>query len=80
MLSGGLWVIPLITLLGSVWFFYIGYRAWKSGSRWWGKKDGVDVIMESEDRVKWINVGQNWFGIILFAATLGILLWMYLEK
>lgn len=80
-LGGGLWIIPLGLLLASIWSFYRGYKQWKSGSGGYQKDSrGVDVWVESDEKVNFWSIGATVFGIILLAAAIGSFVWMQLEK
>lgn len=80
-LGYGLWIIPLILLLGSGWAFYTGYKSSKSGSWYWGKdENGVAKKFESDENVKFINTPQFIYGCILFAACVVVLILMYGDR
>ena len=80
-LGGGLWIIPLVLFLASLWSFYRGYKQWKSGSGGYQKDSrGVDVWVESDERVPYFSVGATVFGIIFLVLAIGSFVWMQLEK
>ena len=65
--SEGLWILPWLTGLGSAFFFYQSYRAVKSGSIKGWKQN-------ADEKFKFYKSGKFWFGIILLAATIVIVL------
>lgn len=80
-LGGGLFIIPLGFLLASLWSFYRSYTQWKSGSGGYEKDSrGVDVWVESDEKVPFFSIGATWFGIILLGCAIGSFVWMQLEK
>jgi hypothetical protein len=80
-LGGGLWIIPLVLLLGSLWSFYRGYTQWKSGSGGWvTQPNGTKKWVESDEKVNFWSIGATVFGIILLLAAIGSFVWMQLEK
>ena len=73
--AGGLWIIPLLTSLGCLWFLYLAYRSSKSGSTinpTLGGGEGGNVPI--------YQTGQFVFACILFVATIGIIIWVNIEK
>lgn len=66
-LGGGLWIIPLISLLGSIYSFFRAYRQHESGTAGYNS-DGVWV--ESASKMGYLEIGATWFGIILFAIAI----------
>ena len=78
--GGGLWIIPLILILGSAWFFYVGYRAWKSGTAGWTWIGNTPKWVESDKRAPFFSVGQVIFGLILFVAFIVTVILMVGDK
>jgi len=72
--GGGLWIIPTITFLGSLWSFYRGYRSSKSNSSL------TNIRVDNTGNVPIYQTSGFVFGCILLAATIGIVLWMNSEK
>lgn len=73
--------LPFVILALSLYSFFRAYKQWKSGSQWWGKDArGVDVRMESKDKVPFFSIGATWFGLILLGAAIGSYFWMQAEK
>lgn len=74
----GLWVLPLLTGLGAIWFWYVTLKAQKSGS------NIIDVSGKITDReggkMPLYQIGQFWFAVGLTIATIGIVVWQNLEK
>lgn len=75
-LGGGLWIIPLLTFLGAIIFLVIAVKASKSGSTIQTKEG----IQSSDQNVPFYKTGQFIFSVILFAATIGILILMHSDK
>lgn len=68
-----LWIIPCLTGGGALWFYYVAYRASKSGSKWQDKNAPVgQQYKESDENVPIYKIGQFWFGVILTIATIVI--------
>ncbi|MBN8668778.1 MAG: hypothetical protein J0M30_14870 [Chitinophagales bacterium] len=78
--SEGLWIIPTLTFIGGLIFLYFGYRASRSGSERYEKVNGVDKLVSSDENVPLHKTGQFVFAVILFLATIGIIIWQNLEK
>lgn len=80
-IDNNLWVISAILLALSVYSFIRGYAQWKSGSGGYQKdKRGVDVWVESDEKVPYFSVGATVFGIILLLLSIGSYIWIQLEK
>lgn len=80
-IDNNLWVISAILLVLSIYSFVRGYLQWKSGSGGYQKdKRGVDVWVESDERVPYFSVGATVFGIILLLVAIGSFIWIQLEK
>ena len=77
-LGGGLFIIPLVLLLTSLWSFYRGYKQWKSGSG--GYVGNPPRWVDNDEKVPYFSVGATIFGIILLAAAIGSFIWMQIEK
>lgn len=71
--AGGLWIIPLVTIIGSAIFFYKAYRSSKSGSNKILPNGGISN--EEGGNVPIYQLGFFWFSVILAVAT-GIIIWM----
>lgn len=78
--QGGLWIIPTLTFIGGCIFFYFGYRASKSGSEQYQKVNGVERLVSSDKNVPIHKTGQFVFAVILWLATVGIIVWQNFEK
>jgi len=72
-LGGGLWFIPLATLLGALYSYYRGFKQSKSGS-----VDHNNV--ESDINVPFWKCTGTVYGYILTAATIGIYFLMLADK
>ena len=62
--GGGLWIIPILLLVGIAVSFYKAYRQWISGSeitidKWFGPLEYID----SDKRVKFLSIPAAKFGI-----------------
>lgn len=81
-LGGGLWVIPLVTLLGGLVFLYQSYKASKSGSVTHASSVTGRKASEYSDKNIPIHKtgGKFYFAVALFIATAVILLLMYSDK
>jgi len=75
--SEGMWIIPWLTGVGSVIFFYQAYRGSKSGSNI--IKEGR-VTDEEGGNVPIYKFGFFWFGVALAVATGLIILNVISEK
>lgn len=75
--AGGLWIIPLLTITGAIFFGYKGYRASRSGSTV-QNRDGSTT--ESTVNVPFYKTGYGVFCIILVLATIAIIIIMNNEK
>jgi len=75
--AGGLWVIPTITFLASVGFFYVSWRMSRSGGKRQLPQGGYEY---TSSPVPIYNIGRFWFGVGLLIATIGIIVWQNLEK
>ena len=73
-LAGGLWFIPLATLLGALYSFYRGYKQSKGGSLVEGDTSGSTV--ESKDNIPFWACTATIFGYILTVATVAIFFMM----
>jgi hypothetical protein len=77
----GMWIIPSITFLAGCWFMYIALRASRSGSWWWGKdSSGKWQQKGSDENIPIFKIGQFWFAVIFWLSTIGIIIWVNLEK
>lgn len=65
--SGGLWIIPVICLLGALKFWYDTYKAIHSGSKQQVPGGGTKY---SDENVKFYRVGRFWLGAALFVAMI----------
>lgn len=74
--GGGLWFIPLVTLLGAAWSFYRGYRSSKSNST---DQEGNKVFDNTGNVEIWKTSGFV-YGSILTVATICIILLMAADK
>lgn len=79
--QAGLWIIPTITGLASLFFLFLAYRDSKSGSWYWGKNSrGVDVKIESKENVPIYKTAFFAFFAILLLVTIGIIIWVNADK
>ena len=53
------------SLIVSAWFFYVGYRAWKSGTAGWTWIGNTPKWVESDKRAPFFSVGQVIFVLVL---------------
>lgn len=67
--SKGLWILPWLTGLGSIPFFYFAYQASKSNSTTNTNKGKID----NTGNVSIFKTGQFWFGVVLVIATIVII-------
>lgn len=73
--QAGMWIAPLLTLIG---FFYFGYTAWKSsrsGSTWNPKYGGGEA-----GNVPIWQLGRFWFAVAFLLATIAIIWAVNWEK
>lgn len=75
--GGGLFIIPLLTLGGAIWFGYVAYKAHNSNST---KSDREKGIIDNTGNVPYWQIGQAWFSAILFLATIVIVAAMISDK
>lgn len=68
--SGGLWMIPLITSIGSAIFFYFAYKSSTSGS----VIQTTQGEEKSDKNVPIYKIGTFWYGVTCLMATLLIIL------
>lgn len=74
--QGGLWVLPWLTALASLFFLWKAWKASKSGSWYWGKDErGVDKMIQSKENVPIYKTGWFVFSVCFFFATVAII-WM----
>lgn len=76
-LAGGLWFIPIVTLLGALYSFYRGFKQSKSGSL---EDSGGGGTRESDINIPFWKCPATIFGYILTAATVAIILLMYGDR
>lgn len=73
--SGGLFIIPWVTGLASLFFGYLTYKEWKKGGTGgYVNKNGVPVWTEDEEKFAIYKASFFWFSVILAAATIGIII------
>ena len=70
--SGGLWIIPLICLIGGIIFLMQAYAASKSDST----TQVGGTVLDNTGNVPFYKTGQFVFAIILFLAAIGTYLWI----
>ncbi len=73
--GGGLWIIPLLTLAGAVFFGIKTWRSSHSGSVTY-HQDGSKT---ESDKNK-LNTGYLVFTVALVVATVVFIIWMYNER
>lgn len=79
--QGGLWIIPCVLILASLYSFYRAYKQWKSGSAWWGQDEkGVAKRMESKEKVNFFSIGATRFGIIFLLAFIVVVIVVNADK
>jgi len=78
--QAGLWIIPWVTGLGALWTLYRAYRASRSGSWRWVKKDKVWFKEESDINVPIYKVPQFVWFVILAVATIVIIIMVNSDK
>lgn len=75
--SEGVWILPWLTGLGSAWFGYVTYRAATSGSIVKvpdpERGPGATKEVESDKNVPFWEIGQFYFSVGLFIATVFII-------
>jgi len=76
-LGGGLWFIPLVTLLGALYSYYRGYKQSKGGSL---ETYAGGATRESDENIPFYKCTGTIYGYILTAMTIGILLLMYSDR
>lgn len=73
--SDGLFIVPLLPIVGSLYFFITAYQSSKSGStinqRFGGGESGNVPIYK---------LARFWFGMALLVAAAGIIFWVNAEK
>jgi len=79
---GGIVAIPIAIAVCAIICFYKGRKNWMSGTIVTIRDiNGIPIREEeSEVRKSWFQIGANIFGLMLLAASIGIYIWMYLEK
>jgi hypothetical protein len=83
--AGGLWIIPLGILLGMVLSFWQAYRQSK-GNQFQEKQIYLDNgvkksrMVDTGKATKPWNFGAFWFGVILAAALIVVVLAMYSDR
>jgi hypothetical protein len=80
--GGALWILPLLTLLGAIWFMYIAIRAHKSNStqQVYDPKTDRYITKDNTGNVPYTKIGQFYFSVALFIATIWIVIAMVLDK
>lgn len=74
--AGALWVIPGVTFLASLWFFY---RAWKK-SKSGGERQLPGGGYVPAEPLPFYKQNVFIFAVGLLLATIGIIVWQNLEK
>lgn len=74
--GGGLWVIPLLTLISTAYFGYKGYKASRSGHT---QQTRSGTVSGSEN-VPFNKTGWHWGFWLSLLVTIGIVIWMYNER
>lgn len=74
--SGGLFILPLLTVIGAAIFGYQAYKAHNSGFTQQvkdfnaeGKLIGVRTV-EGDEKIPYYKIGQFWFSVALVVATI----------
>lgn len=78
--SEGAWLVPTLPAIGGVIFLFFAIKAHLSGSEQWQKVNGVDKLVPSDENVPIHKIGQFWFAVALFVASLVIIVVQNLEK
>jgi len=68
--GGGLFIIPWLTGLGSLFFFYKAYAASQSNSTTTTKDGRVD----NTGNVPIYQIGWFWFGVVLAVVTIAVVI------
>lgn len=76
--QGGLFIVPLLTFLGAVWFGYKAYKAHNSGS-WIIGPDG-ETTNKDGGNVPYTKIGWTWFSAALLVATIVIVIMVNSDK
>ena len=80
-LGGGLWIIPVLTFVGSIIFFRAAYLSSKSDSTTQVRNpDGTSTIIDNTGNVPIYELGLFWFGVICVVATIVVLIGMRRAK
>lgn len=74
--QGGLFIIPLLTFVGSVIFFYQAWRSSKSNS----KQSSYTGTKDNTGNVSIFSMGRFWFGVGLLIATIAIIIMVNSDK
>lgn len=77
-LGGGLWIIPLITTIGTLWFGVLGYKSSKSGSGYNDQSTGKWV--DTPGNIPFLKTGYGKFSVALGIATIVILILMFSDR
>jgi len=79
---GGIVAIPIALFIVSLICFYKGHKQWVSGTiiTTMPRDGGPVTRTESKARKSWFQIGANIFGLICLGASIGIYIWMWLEK
>lgn len=75
--GGGLWIIPLLFLIGIVIWIISGLRSAKSGS---AQQDLQHGTQYSDIKVPFVKSWQLKFAIFLALVLIGVIIWMYSER
>lgn len=76
--GGGLWIVPILTSLGTTFFGWQTYKVWKSGSN---KIDSAGRVTDDEGgKIPFYKVPQFKFTVSLLIATIAIVLYVISER
>lgn len=73
--SDGLFIVPLLPIVGSIYFFVTAFQSSKSGSTInpvFGGGEGGNIPV--------YKLARFWFGVALLVAAAGIIFWVNMEK
>lgn len=76
--SGGLFIIPIITSIGSAIFFYQAYKSYKSNSTITNPIGGA--VTDNTGNVPIYKLGKFWFGVALALATIVVVIMVNGDK
>ncbi len=79
--GGGLFLLPVITVIGAIIFFIQAYKASKSNSTTQvGTGTSDSRVVDNTGNVPITKTGQFWFAVVLAIATIVIIIMVNADK